>query len=125
MVQSQLSTIMQAYEDAKESEGETSQRLTQMSAVIDAQKNELSMLHQQDEELSRQLTVANSQMSRLLNPTKFFESACRACKAKFVEAFRSELIRAKVDVENLSFMDPKASVDPRSQSRDTCRCCVM
>mmetsp|Transcript_20102 Transcript_20102/g.37345 ORF Transcript_20102/g.37345 Transcript_20102/m.37345 type:complete len:318 (-) Transcript_20102:4393-5346(-) len=126
-VQSQLATMMQAYEDAKHSELETSKRYTNHLALIDASRAEQSFIEQQREQLSIQLNKANFQMTKLLNPFKFFEIACRPCKAKFANQFRNELIRDRVDVDNLSFINVKASTaaDPARREPDTCRCVLM
>lgn len=126
-VQRQLTTMMQAYEDAKNSELDTSKRLADQLAIIDGLKTEQTFISQQNAQLTSQLAKTNSNMARLLNPFKFFEVACRPCKAKFAKKFRSELLRDKVDVDNLSFINLKASTvsapDPRQP--DHCRCELM
>lgn len=126
-VQSQLKTMMQAYEDAKRSEFETTKRQTDQLVMLDGLKIELSFIEQQKEQLSAQLKDANSKMNRLINPLKFFEYACRPCKTKFVNQFRTELLRDRVDVDNLSFIDANAMQFKSTDrgERDTCRCAVM
>jgi hypothetical protein len=121
--QNQLRTIVKAYEQAKQSELETAQHQAKMLAVIDALKNEQSFVGQQKEQLTEQLQTANYQMTRLLNPTKFFEYACRPCKISFADAFRSELLRDRVDVDNLSFIN--ASAEQERKQRDVCGCRLM
>jgi hypothetical protein len=126
-IQSQIGLTMKAYDDAKRAEQETYQRQGKGLVVIDALQNELSFIAQQRDQHAQQLQQANSQMTKLFNTTKFFEFACRPCKSKFAKLFRSELIKDRVDVDNLSFVSARSSVvlPNDTANRDTCRCSLM
>mmetsp|Transcript_22374 Transcript_22374/g.40435 ORF Transcript_22374/g.40435 Transcript_22374/m.40435 type:complete len:323 (+) Transcript_22374:3-971(+) len=128
-VQSQINHLMLVLEDARKSEAETAERAHETEAQLESLQTEAAFVVQQRESLAERLQALNEQSRTQLNIQKFLQLGCKPCKKRFVNSYRNELLKNKVDMDNLSFMQsvpgtPKPALK-LEEKRDRCACLLM
>jgi uncharacterized protein YlxW (UPF0749 family) len=128
-VQSQISRLELVLEDAARSEADTLARTSQTEAQLEAIQSELAGVTDHRESAAMSLQLLNDRSGMQLNIKKFLDIGCRTCKKRFVNAFKAALMRSKLDVESLSFMQ-SVPTTPRStlkvpEKPDRCGCRLM
>jgi hypothetical protein len=127
-VQSQITRLMLVLDDARLSEADTAERTTETEAQVETLQTEAAFAANERESLAERLQLLNSQSRQQLDIKKFLSIGCKACKKRFVNTFRGDLVRNKVDM-NLSFMQstpqtPKSTMKIE-EKRDRCACLLM
>jgi hypothetical protein len=127
-VQSQIDRLMLVLEDASRSEADTMTRTSQTVAQLEAAQTELGFASGKREVAAMNLKLLNDRSRLQLNNSKLLDIGCRTCKQRFVNAFKAALLRNKLDVESLSFMQ-SVPATPKSlkieAKPDRCACRLM
>lgn len=128
-VQSQISHLLLVLEDARKSEADTAERAHESEAQLETMQTEVDFVVQQRESLAERLQLLNEQSRTQLNIQKFLQLGCKPCKKRFVNSYRADLLKNKVEMENLSFMQsvpgtPKPALKVE-EKRDRCACFLM
>jgi hypothetical protein len=129
-VQSQVTNLKLAYEDAKKSENYSSLRKAEAEAQVKLLTSELKGLKAQEDEICTKLGALTVEVKSAVHCRQFLLMGCRDCKRRFTAKFRNELMKSNLSFDNFSFLSADNSVPlPRDSvvetEKESCKCELM